>query len=111
MLGSTQSCHYVDGDEGREFQGEVTFLSTLGFSSNSLQHHLVKFLNFWHIHLWKALDYVAADRVDIFGLKVFNIVNEALDGFTRGEKRCYWVVDAEIGELNSKDFITDVYKS
>jgi len=81
---------------------------TIGGGVDCSHDVVIELLNFELIHLWEALNDESADAVDVLLLKRIDVLNERCGGFTRCEERCHGVVNGEVRQFCSQNFVWEV---
>jgi len=76
----------------------MSFTLSFSLSVNWLDHVIVELIDTDYIHLWKSLNYVSSNALNILFFKLINVFYKTLNSFTRCEERCYSIVDGEVSE-------------
>ena len=108
ILGATQAGHDVGRYEGSELKGKVCLVLTFSCSINGPDDIVVELLDPDRIHLWKALNNVRTDALNVLLLKRIDVLNQRTGGLSRREKRSHRVVDGEVGQSCAKDLVREI---
>lgn len=102
VLQSIPVPHNVQSHQGSEFKGEVSFPISRGLCFNWVNHEFLKFVDLRIVHWLEALSGVTCYPINIFLLKLSNVIHQILNGLATREEASNWFVDGGVGDGNAK---------